>query len=95
MAPALRELTGPPEHWLTTLGKGFWGLTVEHKEQWIKLTPGDIMVLHATGPWKGHDQGAMPRGIIGIGIVGGTGEGQGSHGLSLPARTDRRSGCGF
>ena len=72
-AQPLRKLTGPPEHWLTTLHTGFWGLTEDNRDKWSDLSEGDLFVLHATAPVYIKAPG-LTGGVIGVGVLEATSE---------------------
>lgn len=70
----IRKLTGPPEHWLTTLVSGFWGLTEDWEGQWKALTPGDVCLFHSTDvAWAPlmRPKPRLTKGVIGFGVVKG------------------------
>lgn len=67
-----KKLTGPPEHWLTTVNTKFWGVELKNKKKWENIFPGDLLIFHASSKTEYLDENIyLEGGIIGIGIVGG------------------------
>ncbi|WP_338727513.1 hypothetical protein [Haladaptatus sp. DJG-WS-42] len=69
-----RKVTGPIEHWVTTLYHGYWGFRQDKKEAWKEIKVGEVFLFHAsksalqtTPKKKVADVGG---GVIGIGVVG-------------------------
>jgi len=69
---SLRKLTGPPEHWLTTLNTGFWGLASEHGKVWSELRPGNLFVFHSTAPKWLRPAPELSSALIGVGRLEST-----------------------
>ena len=59
------KLSGPPEHWLTAISKGYWGFTKKNKQKWDQIERGMVCFFHSTGRGK-H----VPSAVVGYGIVG-------------------------
>ena len=67
-----RKLTGPPEHWLTTFNRKFWGLEDKYRNEWEQIQPGDLFVLHSMGTQYLGTKPRVETGIIGVGVTAGT-----------------------
>lgn len=65
----LFRFTGPPEHWLATVKYMTWGLERKYESKWKNIQPGDIFIIHSTGPQTSYFKNAK-SGIIGFGVVG-------------------------
>ncbi|GAA5522402.1 hypothetical protein Asal01_02362 [Fodinibius salicampi] len=60
-------MTGPPEHWITTLIRNAWGLTETNKNIWDKLSPGDLVYFHSTA--SSSVVSSAKSSIVGFGII--------------------------
>ena len=73
-----RKLTGPIEHWLTTLHQGYWGFRPDKKEAWKEIEENEVFVFHASSSeFLETERGALSNldtGIIGLGRVGAKSE---------------------
>jgi hypothetical protein len=69
-----QKLTGPVEHWLTTLHQEYWGFRPDKKDAWEKIEPDDVFLFHASSSeFLETPRGALTdvdTGVIGIGRVG-------------------------
>ncbi len=61
------KATGPPDHWLTTVNTGIWGVEAKHEGKWNDLDSGDVVLFHSTG--KDTEGGPWPSRVVGYGVV--------------------------
>jgi hypothetical protein len=64
----LHKFTGPPENWITAIKFMTWGLKDDYRNQWAKILPGDIFLMHSTST-NTRVEGAKSS-VIGFGVVG-------------------------
>ena len=63
------KFTAPPDNWLTVFEYAAIAFERSKEAVWEKLTPGDVLLFHATSTPSWNALDAQPSGLIGAGIV--------------------------